>query len=211
MSDLDSVLEKHIKECNEVLEENNLLEIKNLAARFCDLYFDEIKQITYLGQYRSSSEFGEKELQSIRDALILYRGNKQFDLEIEKSRSSDISLKSEQRNENPVTLNDIGNVKNSGNSTNLNKNINTNDNTINIKTLFEDAKKDVENNGFLTTEQIDEIIAKINEIEDIAKEEISRPKKWSKLKSIINWMTTKGVDIGVKIYPLIMTSLGENN
>ena len=86
-----------------------------------------------------------------------------------------------------------------------------NNNTIDITTLFEKTKREIENNGSLTEEEIEEIIDKINEIELISQEEISRPKKWGKFKSVINWMTTKGVDIGVKIYPLIMSSLQNNS
>lgn len=208
MSSLDNILEKQIKECDEVLEKNNHLEINALGNRLGDLYFDEIKQITYLGQYRSSSDFGREELERIKDALILHRANKGYELEVEKCKSNKVSLKSEHRSENPINLSDIGNVKGSGNATNTNSNVNNN--TIDIKTLFENTKREVENNGSLTEEEIEEIIEKINEIESISKEEISRPKKWGKLKAVINWMTTKGVDIGVKVYPLIMSSLEAN-
>lgn len=210
MSSLDSVLEEHIKECKDILAKNNGTDINSLAARLGNLYFGEVQQITSLGQCKSFDEFGRKELEIIKDALILYRGNKQYNLDIERSKSSNISLKSNQKNESPISLNDIGNVKDSGNSTNENNNTNKNYNTVDIKELFESTKKDIENNGYLTTEEIEQIIEKINEIEGIAQEEVSRPKKWDKLKSVINWMTTKGVDIGVKVYPLIMAALGEN-
>lgn len=211
MSSLDSILEKQIGECEKALLKNDNSEINALAARLGKLYFNEIKQITYLGQFKSYSDFGRVELEEIKDALILHRGNMQYNLEIEKCKSSNVSLKSEHISENPINLSDIGNVKDSGNSNNTNSNVNTNDNNIDIKTLFKDIKREVENNGSLTEEEIEEIIEKINEIESISQEEISRPKKWGKLKSIINWMTTKGVDIGVKIYPLIMASLQSNS
>ncbi|MGY5267529.1 hypothetical protein [Paraclostridium bifermentans] len=101
-----------------------------------------------------------------------------------------------------MSFNDIGNVKDSGNSTNTNVNNNKND----IKTLFENIKREIEDNGSL----IEVVIDKINEIEYVSQEDVSRSKKWSKLKSIINWVTTKDVDIGVKIYTLIMSTI-ENN
>ena len=211
MSSLDNILEKQIKECEEVLEKNNHSEINALGSRLGELYFGEIKQITYLGQYNSYSTFGRKELEHIKDALILHRANKKYEIEVEKCKSHNVSLKSEHRSENPINLRDIGNIKDSGNSINTNSNVNMNNNTIDITTLFEKTKREIENNGSLTEEEIEEIIGKINEIELISQEEISRPKKWGKFKSVINWMTTKGVDIGVKIYPLIMSSLQNNS
>lgn len=211
MNKLDGILEEQIKKCEQALQKNNDAEIKDLAARLGKMYFGKIDQITSLGQEKSYNYFGREELEEIKDALTLYRGEKQYNLEMEKYKSSNVYLKSEHISKNATNFSDIGNVKDSGNSTNTNSNVNTNNNTIDIKTLFENTKRDIENNGSLTEEEIEEIIQKINEIESISQEEISRPKKWGKLKSIINWMTTKGIDIGVKVYPLIMSSLENNN
>lgn len=68
-----------------------------------------------------------------------------------------------------MNFNDIGNVKNSGNSTNTN----VNNNKIDIKTLFENIKREIEDNGSL----IEVVIDKTNEIESVSQEKVSRSKK----------------------------------
>lgn len=78
---------------------------------------------------------------------------------------------------------------------------------INIDVLFEQVIKDIEENGFLGDESKKEIVEKVNELKAISNSNDSKSKKWAKIKPILNWITTKGSDIFLKIMPLIIQSL----
>ena len=56
----------------------------------------------------------------------------------------------------------------------------------------------------LPYEDVEEIQAKINELEGIVKSKNSRSKKWSMAKDIIKWIADKGVDVGIAMLPLLM-------
>ena len=57
--------------------------------------------------------------------------------------------------------------------------------------MFEDARKVIEDDEALGEEEIEEIISKINEIEEIGNEEISKSKKWRKLKTCVAGLVQK--------------------
>ena len=56
----------------------------------------------------------------------------------------------------------------------------------------------------LSREQTDEAIEKVNELEAISKENISRKSKWEKVKPIIAFAMDKGADLGIAILTLIV-------
>jgi hypothetical protein len=93
--------------------------------------------------------------------------------------------------------------------TNSNHNSNTNTITIDISTVFNELRKEIETMGYLPFSEIENIKEKINEIEEICTNNDSRPVKWNKLKSTFDWLTTKGVDIGIKLLPIIAKALSE--
>ena len=85
---------------------------------------------------------------------------------------------------------------------------NTNQMTANINITFSEAKANVENMSALSNAEIEEIVEKINELENIVNSTERKTKKWDKAKGIINWIATKGVDVAMTIIPLLM-KLGE--
>ena len=89
--------------------------------------------------------------------------------------------------------------------------INQNNANMNVSVIidFNEIRREFENNGSLHQKEIDEIITKITEIEEIFKGNENNNKKWAQLKDTLNWLSTKGVDIAVKILPLILKSLGK--
>ena len=89
--------------------------------------------------------------------LKLYQGELIDKQSIEELRQQKVSLSAS--------------INNSGNSTNTNINTNTNTNNLDIKAMFEDARKVIEDDEALGEEEIEEIISKINEIEEIGNEE----------------------------------------
>ena len=62
--------------------------------------------------------------------------------------------------------------------------------------------------GSLTDSEIDEILSKIDELENIVNSSDRKTKKWDKAKGIIKWVADKGVDVGISLLPLIL-KIGE--
>lgn len=77
--------------------------------------------------------------------------------------------------------------------------------------MFKDARKSIEDDEALGEEEIKEIICKINEIEEVGNEDISKPKKWRKLKGCVNWMSIKGVKVATTLMPIMMKMLEDRN
>lgn len=91
------------------------------------------------------------------------------------------------------------------NNNNDNNNINTNN--INIQLEFKEIREMIQNNGSLSEEEINEVLLKIDEIEEVNKSEEPINKKWFKLKSIMVWTATKGIVIAAPILNLITAVL----
>lgn len=205
MKSLSEIVNRQIKECEEVLETNNYHEINKLARSLFSLYRIDVKPIYSIGVNKSSNEFGETELRKIRDSLELYLAKEMLALEKEKCRGTSLSVasNSESNNQNPITLTDVAKVSDSGNSTNTITNIVK----LDLKSIFDNARKVIEDDEALGEEEVQEIISKINEIEEIGNEDTSRPQKWRKLKDCVTWTSTKGVKIAMQVMPLIMKVL----
>ena len=85
---------------------------------------------------------------------------------------------------------------------------NTNQLTANINITFPEAKEKIENMSALSEAEIEEILEKLTELENIVNSIDRKTKKWEKAKGIINWIATKGVDVAMTVIPLLM-KLGE--
>lgn len=79
--------------------------------------------------------------------------------------------------------------------------VNTN---VSISLSFEETRQKIEDMTALNREQTDEIVAKIDELEKISKENISRKSKWEKVKPIISFALDKGADVAIAILALVM-------
>lgn len=77
-------------------------------------------------------------------------------------------------------------------------------NTVNISLSFEETRQKIEDMTALNREQTDEILSKIDELEKILKENISRKSKWEKVKPIISFALDKGADVAIAILSLVM-------
>lgn len=77
-------------------------------------------------------------------------------------------------------------------------------NEINISISFEQAKQKIEEMPGLTDADTDEIKAKIDDLESIAKETIPKKKKWEKVKPILAFALDKGADVAITIMSLIL-------
>ena len=77
-------------------------------------------------------------------------------------------------------------------------------NTVNVSISFEETRQKIEDMTALSREQTDEILNKINELEEISKEKSSRKTKWEKVKPIIEFALDKGADVAIAILSLVM-------
>ena len=75
---------------------------------------------------------------------------------------------------------------------------------VNISVSFEEARQKIEDMTALNQEQTNEVIEKINELEQISNENIPRKKKWEKVKPIIAFALDKGADIAIMILSLVL-------
>lgn len=77
-------------------------------------------------------------------------------------------------------------------------------NTVHISISFDEARQKIEDMTALNQKQTDEILEKINALEEIAKESSSRKTKWEKVKPILAFALDKGADVAVTFMSLIL-------
>jgi hypothetical protein len=91
----------------------------------------------------------------------------------------------------------------SGPSNNISVNV-SNTNEIAIDVSFEQARQKIEDMPGLTDADTEEIKGKINDLENIANEDIPKKKKWEKIKPILKFAIDKGADVAITIMGLIL-------
>lgn len=84
---------------------------------------------------------------------------------------------------------------------------NNNQNTMEVNLTFEQLRDRVENITSVNDEEIDEILDKINEIEEICKSNDRKTKKWEKIKKILAWIMDKGIDVAIQIIPTVINNM----
>lgn len=75
---------------------------------------------------------------------------------------------------------------------------------VNVSVTFEQIRSQIEDMPSLSREQTDEILEKIDELEEISKENSSRKTKWEKVKTIISFALEKGADVAIAILSLVV-------
>lgn len=80
----------------------------------------------------------------------------------------------------------------------------TNSNDININFSFKDARQQIEEMPELNEAETEELKAKIDELEKINNEKISKKKKWEKVNPILSFVLDKGADVAITIMGLIL-------
>lgn len=68
--------------------------------------------------------------------------------------------------------------------------------------MFDQVREELD--GVLSDEAFKELLTKIVELEEIQNSTKGHGKKWSKAKGIFDWITTQGVDVGIKLLPIII-------
>ena len=88
-------------------------------------------------------------------------------------------------------------------SNSVNVNV-SNTNEINITVSFEEARQQIEDMTSLTDKEIEEILAKIAELEEIINGKEKKKAKWEKSKGILVWLANKSFDVGMTLLPLLL-------
>lgn len=109
----------------------------------------------------------------------------------------------ERNSQAPVSVN-VNNT-NTSSSDNQSTNTNSNANTANIdlKVMFEQARKTIDDDESLNDIEVSEIIERINQLEEVASSDENKRSKWNKCKEVMTWLFEKGAKVAGTILPLI--------
>jgi len=76
---------------------------------------------------------------------------------------------------------------------------------VNISMNFEQARQSIENNSSLSTDEKQEVLDKISELEEVVKSPNSKKSKWEKIKPVLLWLADKSCDVGIAMLPLLFS------
>ncbi len=82
-------------------------------------------------------------------------------------------------------------------------NTNENNNVLNSNS-FQEARNKIEQMSALPDAEIEEILAKVNELESIINSDDRKSKKWEKAKGILTWVADRGLDVVIALLPLFL-------
>lgn len=198
---MEELTEKYIAQCKEIIQSNDKVGAQKLQGNILAAFSSQIKGI--------SDDLDDDWIDINGNGCDIYGD---YISNIEKLKCKlEVFLATGCANQNEIHANKSLNVKvdNSSNnsSVNNNSNSNTNNNTIDWNVIFREARKEIEENESITEEDTEEVLKKIDEIEEINKADESIKKKWSRLKSTIKWTSTQGVSIATTILNLITAIL----
>lgn len=190
------IVQDQIEKCDKALQNNDT----DAAEKLCD----EI--ISAYGTYINNIKDGlDMFWISGSDNPTVYLDDlKKLKMKLELFESRDCLPINSVSSRNPSI-----NIDNKINSSNTNTN--TISNTVNLEVLFKETKKEIEGNGYLPPEEIQEILKKIDEIKEIHISQDSKNNKWLKLRDIVGWTSTKGITIAASILNLITVVLKATN
>lgn len=186
-----SLVMRDIVMCEEAIANFEVENACKLITRMVNKYQDDLPTLGHTMQYYLFGESGDlkSDLYAIKDRLSVYLVK------------GDVKEKQDSKDTKVIIEN---------NNTNTNTNTSTNTVIVDVHTLISSAIEDIENDGSLSEAEMSEIIEKLKEMKEIALSDDKRPKKWFKLKGMLNWVSTKGVDIGCKVLPILLKLIEKN-
>lgn len=189
---------KYIKECDEVIASGNVGKAEELSDIIVSIFQNSIINI-YDG-LDSYSDSYDNNADHIKDIKLLRRKLEFFVNTKGKYSGKPVSDKSINVH---AASNSSNSMNNSGNSTNTNTNINT----VDIKAELTRVRDEIEANEYINSVEREEIIEKLDEIEDVIDESPTNNEKWDRLKGVVTWIGTKSYKIGEMIFPIILKSV----
>ncbi len=192
MSEIKKNILRHVEEGNKLLEKGSMKEIKDhmivIEATYVN-YIPTIKGVSVdmygnmtLEQWKSKLKRTNKVLLNSTNLVAVDGFGKPIPYEAQLKGKTSIT-------------NHNANEANSQNEISVNVD-------VDITAMFEQVREELD--GVLSDESYQELLTKISELEDIQNNTKGRGKKWSKAKGIFDWITTQGVDVGIKLLPIII-------
>lgn len=86
-------------------------------------------------------------------------------------------------------------------------NNNINNNTVNNVNNIRDIKNIIENNSMLSEKDKEELIQKLNILEQLQKSDKPKNEKWKTAKEILHFIIDKGADIAIMFLPQILKAI----
>jgi hypothetical protein len=179
-------INSYIDLCDKVTESN---QAKTVVNDIRMIFIDEIPSIDMnldLGRITNDNinctdKMYLNDLRRLKLRLVNLRANLMMEEEKEKRKLEELSLQ-----KSILTVN------------------NSNSNIVNIDITFDQVREKVENMTSLKETEIQEVLHKVNELENILKSSDRKAKKWENAKEIIKWIADKSVDIGIAFLPLLL-------
>ena len=106
--------------------------------------------------------------------------------------------------QSPVNVNVNNTNTSSSDNHSTNTNNNTNTTTVDLKAMFEEARKTIDDDESLNDNEVSEIIERINQLEELASSDENKRSKWNKCKEVMTWLFEKGAKVAGTILPLII-------
>lgn len=201
---MEELIKKDIQRIVSEISKNNNESAKKLQREIVTTYKSELPDIDselskdmtnlYGGGYFKRGDFVEN-LNIIKRRLEVYL------IKLEDKSNAENDSKVLDSKIPSITINNSSNSDNHSN--NSNENSNENNNTVDIKVMFEQARKSINDDESLNDEEVSEIINKINRLEAIAGSNENKRGKWNKCKKVMSWLFEKGAKVATVVLPLI--------
>lgn len=150
-----------------------------------------VQEGTEDGYYRNY----ERNLRVIKDRLELY---------LSRYKDEQVhDFKELNQSQIPVNVNVNNTNTSSSDNHSTNKNSNANTANIDLKVMFEQARKTIDDDESLNDIEVSEIIERINQLEELASSDENKRSKWNKCKEVMTWLFEKGAKVAGTILPLI--------
>lgn len=216
MSDKD-MLNELLKEAESFLnhnltyDDNNVKAWNNQLKRVCEKIYGKGSRISNMFNNRTYSVGlfcdeveEEEEIETLEYGLKqticdLKRLIKEYDYEFKDKEK--ISNKSKKDNDKPMISINVD----TSNKNTISNNIS---NTIAIKS-YKEVRDEIENNTYLDDKSKEELLEKLNEVEELENSKENKSKKWDIGKKILGFILDKGADVAISYIPLIIQAISK--
>lgn len=168
-------IEKDINAYTKILELNSSSEARKCVKQIEFVYGKRVDGLN--GLYRNSVWDGDADwIDLLRNAIRII-GFYREEYAMKSAHNSNLGVNSLNKSDKVLTL-DMG-----------------------ITDYVSVVKESLE--GTISDQAYNEVVEKLDELQEIAKEQLSLGKKWIRTKGILEWLQTTGVDVFVLIIPII--------
>lgn len=182
----NAFISKYVSNADKIIESKDIEEAKMYVRETIAVFESEIPNISMHLDYIDTNK-------TIKDYIN--------DVKIIKSHLENyrVNLK-----------NGIANIKEKGQTINVNaSNSNTNNisNVITINMKIDEIRENIRDNTYLGEKEKEELLLKLKEIEELQKSKESRTQKWNIAKDILGFIVDKGADIAIMYIPQILKAI----